>query len=678
MPTVNEISTAVSTASATADRFTSAAYIGLQEIKLNMANILQFVPSIQQVSVDYTPPALNISSAPAAPAAPALPSTPTLPTSNVVALADVTAPVAITLPTRPTTQDITLDVASLLSGLQNTNIGAAPTTTPVSLPAVPVLNGVASLNAAIANEPVLASYVAPSKPILQAIADPAFLNYIDVTPFTPTSSFVGDAVSMVSNLPTSVTASLQTAFDFVPTPIDTDALEAGIREAINNGLSGNGFATSQESLAVKAGEGAMADSIAAAAERAANDFSARGFPAPSGLLLAASRRAANDARREFAQVYANVVSEEARMNRADVATAINSGTQLIDMLNKYHMAILDIAYKVAVSSAEFEYRFFDAVLNVAKAKDDFEQIRLGYAKAELDYNEQQLRAWLAQYEANASIAATNDNIFKVYDAQQKVETLKADLFGIEVNMFKNQLDTNSILLDQYKTVVSARATSLESDRLALDVYKAQLDGVTTVQQRDKLNIDIYSAGIAAEKLNVDKSIAIIDANVKGELAKADLARTQISAYTAEIGAEEAKARIASEQNKVTLQVNEQALQAQKLSSELARLTLLAHEAEVANLLSEYKVSTSTYATALQEASRLDTLSINNQRLALDHAKTTAELSLQSSIANADRAIKMGDLSVGAFKASTEIAARVAGSAMAAHNTVLEVSGKVFG
>ena len=209
------------------------------------------------------------------------------------------------------------------------------------------------------------------------------------------------------------------------------------------------------------------------------------------------------------------------------------------------------------------------------------------------------------------------------------------------------------------------------------MYKAQLDGVRAVQQQDKLAVDIYSANISADKLNVDKAVAVIDANVKGELAKADLARSQIGAYTAELGAEETKARIASEQDKAVLRTNEQALQAQKLTADLARMTLLAHEAEVSNLLSEYRISTSSYATSLQEASRLDTLSLNNQKLALEHATTVANLNLQSSVANVDRAVKMGDMSVGAFKASSEIAARVAGAAMSAHTTVLEASGKVF-
>ena len=678
MPTVNEITAAVDTASRTADKFISQAEIGLREIKLNMANILQYVPTIQNVAIDYSPPTLNTGNAPVTPTPPIIPSVPDLPTTGSVTLANLTEPVAITMPVRPVSQDITLDVNALLSSLPQHSSGITPPqTTPVAIPPAPVLSGTGALVSAIANEPVLADYTPPTKPILDVIADPVFKDYVDVTPFTPTSTFVGTSLSVSTALPEEVSAELNRAFSFTPTPVDTDELEAGIRDAISRGLSGGGFATSAETEAIKAAQGRMADAIADAGERAARDLAARGFPAPSGLLLAASRRAANDARRDFAQTYATIVAEESRMNRDDVRTAIASGTAFIDMLNKYHMAIVELSYKVAVTTAEFQFRLFDMVVNLAKARDDFEQVRLGYAKAELDYNAQQLQAWLAQYEANRNIAAVNDNIYKVYEAQQRVQALKADLFSTEVNLFKSQVDTNAMLLDQYKSVISAKAAVLDGDRLVLDLYKAQLSGVGAVQQSDKLALDVYRAGLEADKLNVDKTIAIIDANVKAELAKADINKAQISAYVAEVGAEEAKARIAGERDKAVLRANEQAIQSQKLTAEVARLTLLAHEAEVANLLSEYKVSTSVYATALQEASRLDTLALNNHRLVLEHAKANADITLQSSIANVERALKMGDLSVGAFKASTEIAARVASSAMSAHNTVLELSGKVF-
>jgi len=674
MTTASEISSAQANAASVADTFVSSAKAGLLEIKANVGNALAFVPTLEQPTIDYSPPRLATGTPAATPIPPNLPNVPTLPTTGNVTLGTLSAPVGLTLPERPATQDVSINAADLLASLPTITTATAPSATTVTLPSVPVLNGTASLKAAIANEPVLAAYAPPTKPLLATITDPVYLPYTEVSPFTPTSSFIGIAATLASAMPDQVPSS---AFDFVPEPISVDELDSAMRDALRRGISGNGFATSEETLALKAGEGKMADAIAAAGERSARELSARGFPAPSGLLLAASRRAANDARREFAQTYANVVSEEARMNRADVATAISGGVQLIDMLNKYHMASVEIGYKVAVTLAEFEYKFFDLTISLAKSRDDFEQIRLGYAKAELDYNTQQLSAWRTSYDVNNAIAATNDNILHVYEAQQKAEALKAEIYATDVRVFTKQIDTNSVLLEQYKTVISARALSLESDKSALDLYKSELAGVAAVQQHDKLNVDIYNSTLAGNKLAVDLASTKVDATVKVALASADIDKAKLSAYVAEIGGQEVRARIDSEQQQAILRTNELAIQSQKLTSDIARMTLLAHEAEVGNLLSEYKVATATYATSLQEASRLDTLSINNQRLALDAAKSNAEITLQSSKANVDRAIKLGEMSVGAFTASTEIASRVAGSALSANNTMLELSSKAF-
>jgi hypothetical protein len=463
----------------------------------------------------------------------------------------------------------------------------------------------------------------------------------------------------------------------VPDVFTPDALETALKGTITKGLSGNGFATSQETALISQAAGAMADEIAAASNRAARDLAARGFKAPTGLLLAAQRKAAKEARRSFTEAYVNVLANESKMNREDASTALNVGYDYINMLRQFYLSLVDVAYRAWAAVADFSFKVYQAEVARATAADEFERIRLAYGGYELEIEKMKLEVAKFQIEENRYVIEANKNILAVYEAQVGVQRLKVDLFNAQLSAHANIIQRNAQLLDAYKTEISAAATVLDVNKNLIAAYRAEVEAAMSVNDINKSNISLYSSQIEANKQQVSLAVAQTEASWKAAEMQNKLDIGAVDIYKATVSAEEARVSAEATAARATIERNRAAIDADRAKTDLYRLQLTAHEATVSNLLGAYKVEASAYAAALQEASRVDTVHANNARAAIDVAKANAQLGIEATRANIERALRIGQMTTEQLKAVSDISAQVASAAMSGQQTMLELSSKVF-
>jgi len=280
-----------------------------------------------------------------------------------------------------------------------------------------------------------------------------------------------------------------------------------IQDAMESGSTGLGNAESALFTRARDRENTIK---LAAYEEAAYQFSANGFPMPTGALVSAQTAADNESALRLVDINAQIMAESARLSNSYGQALLQASGQLDQMLYNIWNSSEERAFNKAKEDVNQAVAVFTAVVNAA------------VAQGQLDVSRVQ------------AVTAANDGVIKVYTAQ----------IDAQIEPMKAIVSLNTALVQQYAAEVDAAIapiTGISSANVAVaEGYKAAIagaaGGISAVAQVVGAEADAYkaSAGVGISKADVTSKFV---------LSEIDAAVRQ---YAAKLGAFQASAQVAGQ------------------------------------------------------------------------------------------------------------------------------------
>lgn len=231
----------------------------------------------------------------------------------------------------------------------------------------------------------------------------------------------------------------------------------------------------------------------AAEEQTYDDFSARGFTAPNGLLTSridAIRQGAQNQKAEFNRDAMLKSFDEALAN---MRLAVQSGIQWEGVKINLHMeeqrlVLQSVSYLRDTSIAMLNARvaYFNAEIAGYQVDGQLFETRLKAELAKLDL----LRA---QIEAEKLKGDLNEQTVRMYQAQWESVRTMAQFYGERVNAVKVQIEAQKAPIEIFEAEVRAFETVWSAHAKEWDGYRASVEGETAKAQLYKVMSDAFAS-----------------------------------------------------------------------------------------------------------------------------------------------------------------------------------------
>lgn len=424
--------------------------------------------------------------------------------------------------------------------------------------------------------------------------------------------------------------------DFGFTPADyVSALLTKIQNRVSTWMDGEeALPLAIERALFDRGRGRITVETQAAEEQAFDDFAARGFAQPPGMLTArldAIRRKAQD---QVADLNREVVLKEFDEALANMRLAVTSGIQLEGVTINLHLE----TQRLLLASAQYLRDTGIAILNARIAQFNAEM--QGY-QIDAQVLETLLKEALAQLD--------------IYRAQLEGEKLKGDINQQTVALYTAQWDAVKTLAEFYSTRVEAVKVQGDANRIPLELFTEQCKAFDSLMDANSKQWDGYRAA------------------VEGETAKATLYNSLVSAYATRTDAVVKSGSLKIDREKLRIAEHAQNLQvydgslrrlAQLLETERSRLAAVGSKAAAQATM--YRADADVEQAASASTDRSFQLGLESARARVDAQLETARIRSSENVA-------LSGLQLEALKALAQILSQLASSTMSAVNYSASVS-----
>lgn len=358
-------------------------------------------------------------------------------------------------------------------------------------------------------------------------------------------------------------------------------------------------------------------------EQAVDDFGARGFTQPPGMLAAridAIRQAGQDRIADFSREAMLKSFDEALAN---MRLAVSSGLQLEGMAINLHLehqrlllasaghlrdtsvAVLNARiawFNAEIAAAEDERQQVETVLKIELAQLEDIRQRLEGEKLKGDINEQTVRQYEAQWGAVEKLANFHRSRVEAVKVIADTNRIPIEIFEAETRAFETLWSAHAKEWDGYRASVEGETSKATLHRSLVEAFTARTNGVV---QFGRLKLDQeqlrvtehgqqlqhYEAGLRRVGLQLDAERARLAAVGQKADAEATLYRARADVEQAasaatdrsfQLGLEAARARVDTQMEQARIRSNENVA--------LQGLTLEALKA-IATILSQLAAST---------------------------------------------------------------------------------------
>lgn len=238
------------------------------------------------------------------------------------------------------------------------------------------------------------------------------------------------------------------------------------------------------------GRSAIVIEVAAGVEQAFDDFAARGFSQPPGMLAArvdGIRQAGQDRTAEFNR---DVRIKQYEETLANMRLAVQQGIALEGLATNLHLE----EQRMLLQSAQFSRETALALLN---ARITVFNARLEGYKTDAAVMRDLLQAELAKVE--------------VYRAQIEGERVRGEINEQRSRIYGEQIKALGVMADFYRTRIQAVEAQAQVERAVIESYKAEVDAYGTRYDAYGKEWDGYRSSVEAENAKATVHRNLVDA-----------------------------------------------------------------------------------------------------------------------------------------------------------------------
>ncbi len=280
-----------------------------------------------------------------------------------------------------------------------------------------------------------------------------------------------------------------------------------------------------------------------AVETALDDWAARGFEMPPGML-AGQVQAARDAATLAAQAASReVFTQAAQWQIENLRTAVAQGIALESMWSQHWNQIEQRTLEAARVMVELTKDQFNLVVTAFNTQVARVQMLREVFEASLRAELAKLEILKAELEAAQLRGTLNEQKVRIYATRlEGVKTLAA-VFSARLDGAKIRADLERSKLDGYKTDVDAWGEKLRAEKSRFDAYDSQVRGEATKAQAYEAEARAYAARVqaasdrnAARNRVAEMQLRAVEASVQKFLGLLQGAVAHVSARRDAIGA----------------------------------------------------------------------------------------------------------------------------------------------
>ncbi len=372
-----------------------------------------------------------------------------------------------------------------------------------------------------------------------------------------------------------------------------------------------------------------------AVQEAMNDWSARNFTMPPGMLVKQVATIREQGQLRASEINRDILVEASRMEIEQLRFLVQQGMALEQLTVNIFNNVANRLFEVARYNAESQMNVFNAQISLFNAQNESFKVLSDIYRIKLDGAIAKLTAYKAAIDAQVAVGQINEQYVQVYRAK-----MDAVLSNVEI----------------YKAMVQGASVRADVIKNRFDAYRA--------------DVQAYSEQINAEKVKVEA----YEAQIRGESTKASMFDTQARAYASTVQAVQAKADVKGKQIQLKME-------AARVWIDKYQADLEAYKAELQANLSEVQQNTAAFgaeveawrATAGMEVSQAEMQS----RYADMNTRTNiafAEMQLKEYEAKMQKAIQEANIALESAKAMGQYTAQLAAGAMSAAHVSASISG----
>lgn len=315
-----------------------------------------------------------------------------------------------------------------------------------------------------------------------------------------------------------------------------------------------------------------------AIDAAYDDFAARGFSMPPGMLVEQV-----NAIREKALLQKNTLSRDVHTKAAEwqitnQREAMAQGIAIEGLLTQRFMDEAGRIFEAAKFRVEIEITRFNAKAAAHNVKISTINALIAVFEAETKAELSKLEEMKLEIEAEALKGQINEQLTRMYAQRMEAVKIRAQVFATRIDGVKAQTDIEKTKIEGYRADIEAYSAGLDAEKKRFEAYEAELraegskaaiiDGmarafaatVEGITAKGNLKVAVvnaklrsievgaakYTALLQAERERVNAELAVIQANVAAWGGLVEKFRADVQLATAagdiEIRAEEANVR----------------------------------------------------------------------------------------------------------------------------------------
>jgi hypothetical protein len=484
--------------------------------------------------------------------------------------------------------------------------------------------------------PIITGYILPEPPIAASVTFPdAPTVETDFTlPDAPTPAY-GDIPTLTAiNIPTYSALTLEPFGGTTPTfgvatpsPVvawTEPAYQAWIADSLKVALASilatGEIIPSEVERAIWERDRNRLDIIAAKSiAEATDEYAAKGFSLPPGMLLARISEVRRDNDGKVSQLSRDQAIDQAKRAQDNVQFAIKTGAELeatfvqIFLQNTQHnFDIAKYAVEARIQIFNTEVERFNVEEKIFAAEISKYEVGLKFALAQLD----QFKALL---EAEKLKSEVNRDLIEAYKAKIQAFTAQVEAYKSLVDAAGKRADLQKNKVEIYKTEIDAVGSVLAAKKNEFDAYVARVQGESSKAQLEEANAKAYAARIGGITAVADiqikeASLQFEGSRLKVDVFKADLDRLgqltaqQLALVQAKAAAYETSTRreIAQfEATKGTAELNLQTqVEASKVQIAYYQAALETWKTQVTEIIEFYRINADSIKAAGQIAATL--------------------------------------------------------------------------
>lgn len=423
-------------------------------------------------------------------------------------------------------------------------------------------------------------------------------------------------------------------FDYAFTEYSSALLDQTRDEVSRMLQGGTGLPPAIEQMIFDRSRGREDSTAEKAVMEAMDEYGARGFSLPSGIMDARVREA-----RQRNQEQSNALNRELtiQVHQAEIENlrfAVQQGIALENILTQLHIQSEQIQLQAAQTVVQLALDVFRARVEVYNAE---------------------VQAYRADAEVFAQLIRAEISKVEVYRAQLEGERVKGELNQQKLDLYRSRLESLNTLVAVYTSEVNAANTVAQTNETLIRGYASRIDAFRSEVQAKESEFNAWSASI------------------QGELGKIQGYEAETRAFSARTSAYEAGVR--AESMEPQIKIERERLKAQQFQARIegARAEIAAESERVRSLASLYNADASIYAASGQVAASEADANTRQFQAKLQERIATSEQALKNAELEINQLVSLTQQVVQSKQGASQAASQLAAASWSAINASASIS-----